>query len=193
MLLENGEYIVEGLLDTTKKRPKETILEIPVVGTINDMDSFLDAGIGTLFLALGDNREREIYFKRARAIGYRLPNLIARNAYIASSASLGEGNQICHRVHIGPLAMVGNGNILNTGSILEHEATISNFSHVASGSVVAGRSHIGSHVFLGASACIRDRVSVGDMNIIGAGSVVVCDIETNGGTFVGVPARPMNK
>jgi len=123
ILLEkcNCEYQLQGIVDTQPVNGDESILGIKVVGSVNDLASYFNNGATALFLAIGDNRLRGQYYKKAKEIGFELPNLIAGDAYIAQTALLGDCNLICHRTHLGPMSRIGNANILNTGSILEHE------------------------------------------------------------------------
>jgi sugar O-acyltransferase (sialic acid O-acetyltransferase NeuD family) len=191
ILLENNEYAVVGILETRNLRPSERILGISVIGHADLLEPCFREGVTTAFLALGDNGERATWFKTAKAIGYDLPNLISRSAYIGPGVCIGEGNQICHRAHLGPLVSIGCGNLINTGAILEHETVVADFCHLAPASLVAGRCRIGSQVFIGASACVIDRITIGDRNIIGAGGVVVRGIGADSAPCVGVPAKPL--
>lgn len=183
------EYRVEGILDTQSFREGELILGVPVIGSTDNLQSYIKDGINNLFLALGDNEQRKYYYDIVKQIGFNLPNIIADDAYVAASSVLGDANLICHSAHIGPMARVGNGNILNSGAILEHESSVGDFCHLAPASAVSGRSHINDFVFLGVNATVIDKINVCERVIIGAGAVVVKDIIFPNATYVGVPAR----
>lgn len=186
-------YRVEGVVDTDPPRKGEQIMGVPVLGGMDDLPGLLEQGIRSLFIAIGDNARRAECFRQVREIGFSLPTVIAANAWVDPAASYGEGNLICHRAHLGPLSSIGDGNIINTGAILEHESSLGSFCHMAPASVVSGRTRLGDHVFLGVNATVIDRVTLGSRLMIGAGAVVTRDISEDGGTYVGVPARRLER
>jgi sugar O-acyltransferase (sialic acid O-acetyltransferase NeuD family) len=189
----NYEYQLQGIVDTQPVSGDESILGVKIIGSVNDLSSYFSTGIIALFLAIGDNHQRALFYNKAKKIGFELPNLIAGDAHITPTALLGDGNLVCHGTHMGPMSRIGNGNILNTGSILEHESTIADFCHIAPSAVISGRSHLGSFVFLGVNATVIDKITVCDNVTIGAGAVVVQDLNCQNATYVGVPARKLKK
>lgn len=167
----------------------EVIMGVRVAGGIDLLQERFSNGIKAIFLAIGDNRVREQYFKTARMIGYCTPNLIASTAIVDPTVKMGEANVICHHAYIGPMASAGDNNLLNTGCIVEHESSVGNATHIGPATVVAGRCHIGNRVSMGVGVRVINSLSIADDTIIGAGSVVINNIETSGGLYVGAPAR----
>lgn len=94
ILLEDpvGGFLPEGILDTCPPTGEERILGVPIVGSVADLETFFAVGVSALFLAVGDNAQRKLYYDRAKEIGFELPNLIAPDAYLSSSAVMGDGN-----------------------------------------------------------------------------------------------------
>ncbi len=137
-----------------------------------------------LFPAVGDNLKRKEFFKENTYV----PNIVSKDAYLAPTASLGQGNFIAHSAHIGPLAKIGNGCIINTKAAIEHESIVGHFTHISVHCTVCGRCKIGDNVFLGAGSVVKDGVHICDDVIIGAGSVVIRNID-HAGTYVGCPVR----
>jgi len=141
------------------------------------------------FPAAGQNFRREHQCQEAP---HPLATLVAPSATIGIGASVGEGTLLARNSHVGPLAQIGRGVILNTGCVVDHECMVGDFSHISVNATVAGRVKIGRRVMLGAGAVVIDNLSICDDVVIGAGAVVVDDI-TMAGTYVGVPARPVDR
>ena len=196
VLFENvnkATYVAEGLIDLSDVRRDEHILGVPVIGSIDDLDTYFASGIRTLFLAIGDNNMRMKFYKIGKGIGYQLPSLVSEFAYISPSASMGAGNVVCAHAYLGPDSSIGENNLINTGSILEHESSLQSHCHMSPGSIVCGRSHIDELVMLGASATVIDSMNVAAGTHIGAGGVVVESISRPSGLYVGAPARRVSK
>lgn len=141
------------------------------------------------FPAAGDNCRRRDQVGGAKT---ELATVISPKTTVGLGAIIGKATLVCHGVHIGPNARIGCGVILNTHSVIEHEVEIGDFSHISVNATVAGRTCVGANVMVGAGAVVIDSVKVCDDVIIGAGAVVVSDI-TKPGTYVGVPARRIDK
>jgi UDP-N-acetylbacillosamine N-acetyltransferase len=142
--------------------------------------------------AVGDNEWRQKQFANALESGWPLATLIAPGATLGAGATIGEGSFVARHAHVGPMARVGKGAIINTGAAIEHDCVVSDFVHVSVNATLAGRSRLGDFVFLGAGGTVIDSVEVGSHITIGAGGVVVDSI-TSPGTYVGVPARRLDK
>jgi len=161
---------------------QEIINSIPLIGSINDIESSQD-----IFLSIGGNNLRKKYFLKFR-------NQIIRNT-IFHSVSLQEkdithgiANQVFAHSYINSQVIIGDNNIINTGAIIEHEAIVGNHNHISIGAKICGRSTIGNMCLIGAGAVILSNLSICDNVIIGAGSVVIRDIN-NAGTYVGNPVK----
>ncbi len=183
------KFSVEGILDYNQPELNEKVSGISIIGSIQDSKAIYKSGINSAFLAVGDNELRNKFHKQLTEIGFQLPNLIAPNAYIDPSATLGNGNTICSFSHIGPEANIGDNNIINTGVVFEHETSIQHHSHVAPNVTICGRTKIGSFVFIGAGATIINNIIIGSNTTIGAGSVVINNIMEQNETYMGVPAK----
>ncbi|MBR0850298.1 NeuD/PglB/VioB family sugar acetyltransferase [Bradyrhizobium diazoefficiens] len=142
------------------------------------------------FPGSGDNRTRRAQVQTIQDHAWPLATLIAPSATICRDASIASGCFVAHHAHIGPLSTVGTGCIINTGALVDHESSIGEFTHVSVNSTVAGRCRLGRFVFLGAGATVIDKMSIADSITIGAGAVVTEPL-MHAGTYVGIPARPI--
>ena len=164
------------------KDKQEIINSIPLIGSINDIESSQD-----IFLSIGDNNVRKKYFLQFK-------NQIIRNTAFHSDSlqekdiKYGVANQIFAHSYINSQVIIGDNNIINTGAIIEHEAIVGNHNHISIGAKICGRSTIGNKCLIGAGSVIVDKLSICDNVIIGAGAVVIRDIN-DAGTYVGNPAK----
>lgn len=185
----NKKYFPKGILDLNADGNGENILGVPVLGHVKNLSSYYAEGIKSIFLAIGDNKEREKYYELVVRSGFDLPNLISVNAYVSPDAILANANIVSPFVHIGPLVEIGNNNIINTHVNLEHETVIGSHCHFSPSSVVSGRTCIGDRVFLGLGAKVIDKIKISSDTTVGAGGIVIEDIGQPGGVYVGVPVR----
>lgn len=169
-------------------RDLETFLNFRVLKHIPD-----DVPSDWLFMpAAGDNQKRQLQTEFILTNKRKLATLVSKSAIIGVGAKLSPGCFAAHFSHVGSMASIGVGSIVNTGAVIEHECLLGDYSHASVNSTVAGRSNLGSRVFLGAGATVIDGVSVAADTVIGAGAVVVKSIK-DAGTYVGVPAKLVNK
>lgn len=120
--------------------------------------------------------------------GSRFHTIVAPTAWIAPSASIGEGSIIAPGCVISTSVVIGEHCLVNLGATISHDTSVGEFTTVSPGVHIAGHCVIGSGVFLGVGAVVSNRISIVDGTVVGAGAVVVDDI-TEVGVYVGVPAR----
>ena len=145
------------------------------------------------FLAIGCNKKRKTYWELLKEKRLVTPNLIAPSSFIDPSAILGEGNVVCPQAFLGPCSKIGNNNLINTSALLEHESLIGSHCHMGPKSVLSGRSTLGNRCFIGTGAQIIDQLNVASGTIIGAGGCLTKNITDENQTYVGVPAKMINR
>ncbi len=181
-------FMPVAVVDISPKKKDEKIDKISVITPDLFYKTYKSLNT-SIFVSIGSDKERELYYERLTSERYACPNIIHPSSIISSSAEMGIGNFIGPMVNVGPHVRIGNANILNTGCNIEHESILGSFSQISPGAVICGRCQIGSRVFLGSNSTIIENIKVESSNIIGAGSVVVKHILSSHNTFVGVPAR----
>lgn len=156
----------------------------PVIGKSTE------APDGDVFVAVGNAeiRRRLMEFYSSR----KLPVLIHPNAVLAEGVEIGEGTVVMAGAVINSDVKIGRGCIINTCSSVDHDCVISDYVHVSVGAHVAGTVQIGKRTWIGAGATVSNNLRICEDCIIGAGAVVVKNIEEVG-TYIGVPAKIMNK
>lgn len=167
---------------------------IPVLGTIDKVISdYYEGKFEHVFIAIGYNH---LEFKNSLIQKFKdkipLFNIISPNAHVDASAQLGENIFIYPGAIVDKDVRLGDGVTVNLGSIVSHNSNIGVCSFIAPGVTIAGFSNIGKSSFIGVGSVIKDGVTTCDRITLGAGCVVVKNI-TEMGTYVGIPAKLLNK
>lgn len=164
----------------------ETTLECagyPVVGR-TDQAGMID---GDEIIAIGNAEVRGVLQKNINVV-----TLIHPDAVISRRVEIGRGTVVMAGAIINSDTIIGEGCVINTGASVDHDCNIGNFCHISVGSHVAGKCNIGDRCWIGAGAIVSNNVNICCDSMIGAGAVVINDIDVCG-TYIGVPAKPINK
>jgi UDP-perosamine 4-acetyltransferase len=186
VLMTSSAYQITGLLDP--HHIGEKILGVPVIGDDSRLEMIYEAGVKTVFVAIGDNKKRGQISDYVKKTGFTLANAISTHSTVSSTVKLGEGIAIMAGAVIHPDTCIGDNGIINTGSTIDHDCSISKNVHIAPGCSIAGNVKIGAGSFIGIGTKIIPDISVGSSTIIGAGSVILTDIPSGCIAF-GVPAK----
>jgi len=163
---------------------------IPIIGKTDNIDEWLETA--DFFVAIGNTNIRKCLLEKIQSKKASIATLVHPNAVIGSNVTIGEGTVVMAGVVLNADCCVGKGCIINTGATVDHDCIIGDYVHVSVGAHVAGTVSVGECTWIGAGAVISNNVSILGDCTIGAGAVVVGDIETSG-TYVGVPARKINR
>lgn len=119
------------------------------VGT-TDRAEALAGGYDGVIVSIGNNDLRRTLIQRLQAVDAPIATLVHPRAFVAPSATLGEGSVVLPGAVVNTNASVGKGCILSIGALVDHDATIDDFSHVNAGAVVAAGKRAGGKVAPGA-------------------------------------------
>ncbi len=186
--LKNNQYDEIAFLDDTKATGK--CMQFSILGKISDVYNYLNDS--DVFVAIGNSEVRESLINNLKQKGATIPTLIHPSAIIAQNVSIGLGTVVMAGAIINPEASIGEGCIINTASSIDHECIINDYAHISVGAHLAGNVTVGQHTWVGVGACVKNNISISSKIMIGAGAVVVNNLEESG-TYVGVPAKKMNK
>lgn len=147
---------------------------------------------GWVHAAIGSASIRRRLLEQCGLPSGRWLTVVHPRACVASSAELGPASMIAAQAVIGPSAHIQAGVIVNHGAVVDHDCQVGAYAHIAPCVSLGGSVRVGERVLVGAGARILPGVHIGDDVVIGAGAVVLTDVPS-GQTWIGSPARPVNK
>jgi sugar O-acyltransferase (sialic acid O-acetyltransferase NeuD family) len=151
-----------------------------VVASDADLESlFLDFKFALVTIGHIESAESRIrLYRQIKSIGFKVPSIISKSAYVSEHAKIGEGTIVMHDVIINSGSVVGINCIINTRSLIEHDVKVSDHCHVSTGVVVNGGVQIGSGTFIGSRSVIRDNLFIGDECFVGMGTILLHDLQS---------------
>lgn len=203
IVLVGGGLHCKSVIDTIKSselfdiygitdiNAKNSVGEIEVIGTDDDLKKIYEKGVKNAFITIGgigNYRLREMLYKKAKEIGFNIPNIVDKTSIIGSNVFLEEGVFVGKGAIINCDARVGRNCIINTGSIVEHDCILGDYVHVSPKATLCGSVNIGDYTHVGANSVIIQNITIGSKVIIGAGSVVIDNI-IDKRKIVGNPGR----
>lgn len=152
---------IEGFFDDFTDQ--SSFQGIPVIG---GMDSLMELKENLpeikLFVAVGDNVNREKLFATIADNDISLSNIIHPGAYIESTAVLGHGNLVMCGAYIGSKVVIGNGNLIFPGVCITHHNHIGEFNFFSPNVSVGGYTRIHSKCKIGMNSVVKPHIEVAD-------------------------------
>lgn len=183
-LTSSGEYDKIAVLEDFGT---PEVLGYQVIGKVNEAGKFLDEYKNAV-VAVGDNDYRLKTIEYLKDLGFDLPCIIHKTAYVSDFSSIGEGSVVLGVSLINANVKIGKGVIINSSVTVEHDCVVSDGVHISPNSVLCGGVTVGNNSWLGSGATVIDHINIGKNVIIGAGSVVIRNIGDNV-TAYGNPAK----
>ena len=165
----DDEYVIEGTQPLSSFNPTEYEV-IVAVGSSND--------------------RYDIFQKLPKETKYF--TFLHPTALIMDVVEIGEGSFIGAYSILTTNIKIGKHALLNRGNQIGHDSTIGDYFSAMPGSIVSGNVNVGQCVYLGTNASIIEKKNITDNCVIGANSVVIDNIIEDG-TYVGTPAKKVNK
>lgn len=187
LVRQQKAYHVCGILDP-KLGEHTKVLDVPVIGTDDDMEKLRQQGYLLAVNAMGsiaaDNTSarffhRKTIYEKLKANGFYLPPLIHPSAVVSPSAQLGEGTLVMECAVIGSEAVIGDDCIINTGAIVSHDCRIADHARISPGAVLAGDVAIGENTLIGMGVTIYIGVRIGRNVILTNGRNITGDVADN--------------
>ena len=143
-----------------------------------------------IFCAVGYKymRKRKEVYNRIKESGYKLINIIGKQAICSSNIKLGDNNLIFNGAYIGPDGNIGNNNIFRPMLYLGHLHSVGSHNYFAPGCNIGGNCNIGDLNFIGIGSTVIDSRKIGDEVLIGAGSVITSDCQSQA-LYAGNPGK----
>ena len=145
-----------------------------------------------IYIGIGDGPDRRRIFERHRSLGVRVATCVARNAFVARDAVLGEGVLVCPGSVVNSRAILGDNSIVNTLSSVDHDCVLGSHSQMTAGVTFGGWVRVGENCFFGVKSAVVPRVTIGNDVVVMAGSLVTQSIP-DGVLAGGNPARALRQ
>jgi sugar O-acyltransferase (sialic acid O-acetyltransferase NeuD family) len=187
-LAEGLPFRAVAFLDETEALWGTKVRGIEVLGGPGELARAVELGARGGVVSIADPAARERFSEMLLEAGLDLPTIVHSRAFVAPSASLGQG------AFVGPMAGVGAGAriddfaLVQSASYVGHNSRVERAASLGGMVMLGGRTRIGLRASLGLSVVVIPDVAVGHDAVVGAGAVVIRDVEP-GTTVAGVPAR----
>lgn len=99
-----------------------------------------------MFVAIGNTEVRRRLMDRMSAMGWRLPPLVHRTAWVAPDVILEEGVLVAAGAIVEIASTVERGAIIDIGVLIDHESRIGAYCHLRAGEVCGPRTEIPSPI-----------------------------------------------
>ena len=130
-------------------------------------------------VAIGSNQKIRLnIYNNLKKMGFKIPILAHRTAYISRTAKINNGTQIFANTNIGPNTIIGESCIINNNSNVDHDCNLGDGVHIAPGAILCGGIKIGNNTLIGANSTILPYLKIGSNCIIGAGTVVTKNVKS---------------
>jgi len=181
-------YEMVGFIDEFSTKKKH--LGYPILS--NNLDNFPNSEKYVYFIAVGNNKNRKVWFDRLIDRNLRIINVVDKSAIISPRAEIGTGCFVGKMAIINSMAVVGNDCVINTKALIEHGCHIGNHVNLSTNTVLNGDVVIGDGSFIGSSSVTIGQLHIGTWSTVGAGAVVIRPVSDNI-TVAGVPAKIIKK
>ena len=182
---------IDAILDS--QPGLDEVSGVPVIGGDEKLVGLTALGFTHFVIGVGSAKSctlRARLFQKALAAGLLPLTVTHAAAWLSPSAEVAHGCQILPGAVVHTQAVLEPNVLVNTAAVIEHDCRIGAHSHVATGAILCGNVTVGESCHIGAGAVIRQGVRIGQGCLVAAGAVVVKDV-ADGGTVIGIPARPL--
>jgi sugar O-acyltransferase (sialic acid O-acetyltransferase NeuD family) len=180
VIKSSKEFDIYGLIAKSKSENSK-IIGTKIVGTDKDLEKLFKR-IKHAFIAYGDIKsfkKRLTLYNKLKKIGYKLPTIISKFAYVSQNAIIEEGTIVMHGAFVNSGSKIGKNCIINSKSVIEHDVVIGNNSHIAPSAVICGSVKIGNNIIVGAGSVVKDKIKILSNSIVGANSFLGTDLNSN--------------
>jgi sugar O-acyltransferase (sialic acid O-acetyltransferase NeuD family) len=167
---QQGNYQIAGLIGTPDQLGSMHS-GYPVLGTDERLLEFASVYQSAL-VAVGQihsPEDRIRLFSEAIKCGFKMPVIIAPDAYVSRSAKVGQGTIVMHGAIINSGAVVGQNCIVNSRALIEHDAVVQDSCHISTGAILNGGVQVGAGSFIGSGSIVKQGIKLGQRCIIGMG------------------------
>lgn len=152
-------YCIEKKIIKTKSFDEKPLVSFEDLKNTYSPESY------DIFIAVGNNKIRERFYKLAKKQGYNLATYISTKAQFWPNLKTGDNVFISEGCVLQPFVSIGDNSILIASNI-GHHSTIENHT-LLSVSTLGGNVQVDDFSFLGMNSVIRHGVQIGKFSLIG--------------------------
>lgn len=158
------KFDLAGIVDL--KNNGKYYKDYPFIGKDEKLKSLKKKGIDYAFPAIGfgkgvNNKLRKIIYEKLKKIGFKIPNLISRQATIKYGVKL------------------GNGNLIQSGSIIDNNCTLRNNISIGLNVTIGHNSLISDNVTIAGGVLTNGGCKIQNGSFIGMGAVIYANVGKN--------------
>lgn len=183
-------YAVVGILDDSNSLKGAMRWGGKVMGGRDQFALLQAKRIRRMFVAVGDNRQRQAVSEEAVKAGFEFVSVVHPSAVVGGGVTIGRGTLLAAGAVVNVDTVVGESVIVNTGATVDHDCRIGAYVHLSPGVHLAGNVTVGELAHLGIGAVVLPNLTIGRACVVGAGSVVLENVP-DGAVVAGNPARPI--
>lgn len=154
--------------------------------------SKFDPKIYEVVIAIGNPKDRYSMVQKLPKKTKYFTHIHPTCQILGNDVEIGEGSIICAGTIITTNVKIGKHSQLNLQTTIGHDCIIGNYFTTAPGVKISGNCKIYDFVYLGTNASVKEKITINDSVTIGLNAGVVKNINESG-TYVGVPAKLLNK
>jgi sugar O-acyltransferase (sialic acid O-acetyltransferase NeuD family) len=181
ILLHDNSVQVVGCVDDESTMKGNTIFNIPIVGTTNDIKKLFESRFFThAIISISTNIQvRESLYNSYKKNGIPFVNAICPSVRINRNTVIGSGNVICSNVHIGLCTIIKNNNFISSNATIEHHNIIGSHNTWGPSFSTSSRVKIGNNNKFGINVSMQPGISIGNNCFIASGSVLIKNVPTD--------------
>ncbi|MBF0208959.1 MAG: acetyltransferase [Oligoflexia bacterium] len=177
-VIENEDkFDIAGLVGLPDEVGKQ-VLDYSIIATDADLSELVKQ-YKYAFVTQGQIKSPENRLKiynKLENMGFQLPCIVSKTAYVSSRAEICAGTIVMHRVVINADVKIGSNCIINTSAVIEHDVRIGNHTHISTGVILNGNVTVAEHTFLGSNTVVKNGIKIGASCVIGMGLSIKQDV-----------------
>ncbi|MBM7770574.1 sugar O-acyltransferase (sialic acid O-acetyltransferase NeuD family) [Actinokineospora baliensis] len=187
-----SEFKTIGMLDDNPAQHGSDVDGVPVLGPSDLVHEHTDALVLVCVASPGKPAGRANVVRRLDLPAERYATLVHPAASVAPGVELGEGTVLLAGTVITAPQRVGAHVLAMPHVLFTHDDSVADFVTCAGRATLAGAVTVAESAYLGAGSLVRQGIRIGARAVLGMGAVVLSDVPDDQ-TWVGVPAKPLNK
>ncbi|MDY0192334.1 MAG: NeuD/PglB/VioB family sugar acetyltransferase [Aliarcobacter butzleri] len=158
---QENRYEIIGIVDTKENIGKK-VLDYKIIACDDDLETiFLSCKNALITVGqIESNKIRVKIYNKLKEIGFNLPVIISRLAYVSNHSSIEEGTIIMHHALVNANAKIGKNCIINTKALIEHDCVIGDNCHISTASVLNGGVRVKENSFFGSNATSKQSIEI---------------------------------